>query len=168
MTDLKTSQTGLKLIKDFESFKAMPYFCQAGKKTIGYGHVILPKEDSDDGLKFNGKLLPITEATALELLARDCATVELPINALNLGLSQSQFDAVVSLTFNIGLQNLKNSTLLKLLLKGSKSAASAQFAVWNKARVLNQKTGQRELTVLPGLVRRRAAEAKLFSTGVYP
>lgn len=67
-------------------------------------------------------------------------------------LTQNQFDALVCFAYNVGLGNLKSSTLLKLLNAGDYSGACAQFGRWNKA------AGK----VLPGLTTRRKAEAELF------
>lgn len=67
--------------------------------------------------------------------------------------SQRQFDALVSFAYNVGTGALARSTLLRLHRAGSYAAAAAQFARWNKA-------GGK---VLPGLVRRRAAEARLYA-----
>ena len=68
--------------------------------------------------------------------------------------SQHQFDAMVSFAYNLGLGNLESSTLLRLHKAGDYAGAAAQFARWNKA-------AGREL---PGLTRRRAAEAALYSS----
>jgi GH24 family phage-related lysozyme (muramidase) len=68
--------------------------------------------------------------------------------------TQHQFDAIVCLTYNIGLGNLAASTLLKKHLAGDPKGAAAEFGKWNKA---NHK-------VLQGLVTRRAAEAALYAT----
>jgi GH24 family phage-related lysozyme (muramidase) len=66
--------------------------------------------------------------------------------------TQHQFDAMVSLAYNIGMGNFSASTLLKKHRAGDCAGAAAQFAVWNKA---NKK-------VMAGLTRRRAAEAALY------
>jgi len=68
--------------------------------------------------------------------------------------SQHQFDAMVSFAYNVGLANLRSSTLLKKHKAGDYAGAAAEFAKWNKA------AGK----VLPGLVRRRAAEAALYAS----
>ena len=67
--------------------------------------------------------------------------------------TQNQFDAMVSFAYNVGLGNLSSSTLLKMHKAGDHDGAAGQFARWNKA------AGK----VLPGLTRRRAAEAALYS-----
>ncbi len=68
--------------------------------------------------------------------------------------TQHQFDAMTSFAYNVGLGNLASSTLLKKHKAGDYAAAAGQFARWNKA------AGK----VLPGLTRRRAAEAALYSS----
>lgn len=68
--------------------------------------------------------------------------------------TQAQFDAMVSFAYNVGLGNLASSTLLKLHKAGDHAGAAAQFARWNKA------AGK----VLPGLTRRRGAEAALYGS----
>lgn len=67
--------------------------------------------------------------------------------------SQHQFDALVSFAYNVGVANLQSSTLLRLHKAGDFAGAAAQFGRWNKA------AGR----VLPGLVKRRAAEAQLYA-----
>jgi GH24 family phage-related lysozyme (muramidase) len=68
--------------------------------------------------------------------------------------SQHQFDALVSFAYNVGVGNLSSSTLLKLHKAGDFAGAQQQFARWNKA------AGK----VLPGLTKRRAAEAALYGS----
>ncbi|NIJ21083.1 GH24 family phage-related lysozyme (muramidase) [Sphingomonas naasensis] len=68
--------------------------------------------------------------------------------------SQHQFDAMVSFAYNVGIGNLSSSTLLRLHKAGDFAGAQAQFGRWNKA------AGK----VLPGLTRRRAAEAALYAS----
>jgi lysozyme len=73
-------------------------------------------------------------------------------------LTQNQFDALVDFAYNAGAANLRSSTLLRLLNSGDYAGASGQFIRWNKA------TSNGQLIVLPGLTRRRTAEAQLFNT----
>ena len=73
---------------------------------------------------------------------------------MDIAINQNQFDALVSLCFNIGAGNFRSSTLLRVLNAGNLMAAADQFLVWDKV------AGQ----VSDGLVRRRAAERALFVT----
>ncbi len=139
---MKTSIVGLNLIKGFESFSPVKYFCPAGKPTIGYGHVIRPGETF-------GR---IDEETGQELLAEDCGIAENFINATTPGLSQNEFDALVSFVFNVGVGNYDSSTLKKKLKAGDKAGAAEEFLKWDHVH------GE----VMPGLARRRAAERALF------
>ncbi len=141
---MKLSETGKALIKRFEGLRLEPYRDIAGVKTIGYGHT---------GPDIRG---PITEAEADALLAKDIARFETGVNALAKACTQGQFDALVSFAFNLGLQALLRSTLLRKHNAGNHVAAAAQFKEWNKAR----KNGQ--LVPVAGLTARREAERKLY------
>lgn len=72
--------------------------------------------------------------------------------------TQGQFDAMVSLAYNIGLANFAKSSVLTNHRVGHNATAAMAFALWNKQR--NRKTGQ--LEVLGGLTKRRAAEAAIY------
>ena len=97
--------------------------------------------------------MKITAAWAEELLRDDLAEFEAAVNGLvKVRLCQHQFDALVSLAFNIDARAFSDSTLLRLLNSGMYDDAALQFQRWNKA-------GGR---VLAGLTRRRMAERKLF------
>lgn len=143
MNGLKVSPAGLALIKRFESFSANPYRCPAGKLTIGYGHVIS---------MMDRLIPPITVAQADALLAADLSWVEEDLNALPLPLTQGQFDALASLTYNIGRGAFAGSTLKKRLLAHDMKGAADQFPRWVRA---NGK-------VLIGLVNRRIEELRMF------
>ncbi|EPH0070380.1 lysozyme, partial [Acinetobacter baumannii] len=94
-----------------------------------------------------------TEQQAETYLKNDLTKFEVVINKLvKVSLTQNQFDALASFTYNLGETNLANSTLLKKLNKGDYQGAADQFLVWNKA-------GGK---VMKGLVRRREAERALF------
>ena len=156
-TAMKTSADGMALIKDFEKLSLKAYYCPAGKLTIGWGHT------GDD---FGPKDV-ITEMVAEQLLKRDLKWAEALVNEhVTVPLTQHQFDAMVSIIFNVGpgskdkdgiirLKNGKPSTLLRLLNAGDYAGAAAQFPLWKKSggKVLN------------GLVRRRNAEVMLWSKG---
>jgi lysozyme len=145
---MKTGLNGLNLIKEKEGLRLKPYLCSAGVATIGYGSTMYA-----DGRKVTLKDASITESQALELLANTLGKYEKAVNDyVKVILTQNEFDALVSFTYNLGAGNLLSSTLLKKLNAGDKAGAANQFEVWNKA-------GGK---VLQGLVTRRAAEKALF------
>lgn len=153
---MKISAQGLNLIKQFETLELKAYICPAGKLTIGYGHT---------GADVKAGMV-ITEARANELLANDVAQFEKDVASLvTVPLKQSQFDALVSFAFNVGsdidldslAEGLGDSTLLHKVNKNPNDPTIRnEFGKWNKARVNNV------LTVLPGLTKRRDAEANLY------
>lgn len=141
---MNISATGLALVKFFEGCKLTAYKCPAGVWTIGYGstgpHV-------HEGLK-------ITQERADELLREDLARFEKGVDdAVTVGMTQSQFDALVAFAFNVGLGNLRSSTLLKKVNAHLNQEAPDQFLRWNKAGGV----------VLAGLTKRRKAEAALYA-----
>lgn len=139
---MQISKAGLDLIKQFEGLYLKAYRCPAGVPTIGYGHTA--------GVAMGQT---ITQQQADDYLRRDVRQFERAVARLvTVPLTQGQFDALVSFAFNLGEGALAQSTLLRLLNAGDHAGAADQFDRWNKA-------GGR---VLPGLVRRRAAERALF------
>lgn len=143
---MKTSPRGLALIRQFEGLRLLAYKDAVGVPTIGYG--------TTRGVKMG---MTITKAQAEEMLRQDVERFEPEVQRLvKVPLTQSQWDALLSFTYNLGSANLESSTLLKLLNKGDYQAAADQFPRWNKAkgRVLN------------GLTARRAAERALFMEAV--
>ena len=142
-----TSPEGLALIKHFEGFRPNVYLDAAGLPTVGVGHLIRPGEDFSAG---------ISEAQGDELLAKDLGKAESAVARLTpRQLSQGQFDALVAFTFNVGPGAYQRSTLRQCVAVGHDDLAVEQFGRWTRA-------GGR---VLPGLVRRRAAEAELYRRG---
>tara|TARA_B110000503_G_C7119958_1_gene402034 strand:+ start:1240 stop:1707 length:468 start_codon:yes stop_codon:yes gene_type:complete len=141
--NMKISIEGIALIKKFEGCRLESYKCAAGVPTIGYGSTKLVEMG-----------MTITQEGAEELLLKDIAEFEeFVLEASEMPLSQHQFDALVSWTFNLGPSNLNASTMLKVLNKGEYEDVPAQIKRWNKA-------GGK---VLDGLIRRREAEALLFA-----
>ncbi|MCX8501940.1 MAG: lysozyme [Alphaproteobacteria bacterium] len=155
LNNFKTSDKGKTLIRYYETLATRSYVCSAGKKTIGYGHVILSNERFKE---------PISAEEANLLFSADLRFFEKAVNELGLNINQDQFDALVSFNFNCGIKAFRTSTLMNKIVAGDLVAAAAEFPKWNK--FTNPKTGKLESLV--GLTRRRAAEAKLFSTGIYP
>lgn len=143
---LRTSDAGIALIKRFESFCATVYRCPAGKPTIGYGHVVLLGEQFGT----------ITEADAIELLRHDLAIAEGAVRRLiTVPLTQSQFDALVSFTFNVGEGALEKSTLRRRINQGNWALAKSELLRWVYA-------GGKKLK---GLVARREEEAGMLRDG---
>lgn len=138
-----TGEAGLSIIRDCEGLRTTSYRCPAGIPTIGYGHTGPEVKDGQT----------ITKEEADRLLRDDVKVAERAIKRLvKVQLTQGQFDALVSFTFNLGAGNLQSSTLLKKLNASDYAGAAEQFLVWNKA------AGK----VLPGLVKRRERERQCF------
>ena len=147
---MKTSQSGIDLIKSFEGFSSSMYYCPAGKPTVGYGHVILPGEKELSCSK-------ITNEQAEALLRADLLPRENAVNRLvKVSISQEKFDALVSFVYNIGEANLEKSTLLKKINANDFIGAGEEFVRWNKSTVGGK------LIELPGLTKRRLVEKSLF------
>jgi len=135
----------MQIIKDFEGLRLEAYKCPAGVWTIGYGHTKTAKE----GMK-------VTQEQACELLRGDLRYFEEGVDRLvTVKLLEGMREALVSFSFNVGLQALESSTLLRKLNSGDYLGASTEFHRWVYAG------GKR----LRGLKRRREAEARLFLVG---
>jgi len=151
----KTSDRGVEFICAWEKYSPIPYTDQSGHITWGYGHA-----------QRKGEAVPkyVSEEAALDLMKKDITVAEDAVAAqVKVHLAQHQFDALVSLCFNIGSTNLAESTLLKLLNSEKYVSAVNQFLVWNKVR--NPRTG--ELEVSNGLLVRRSSERNLFLSANY-
>lgn len=142
---MKTSAAGIELIKQFEGCELEAYLCPAGKWTIGYGHT----EEAGEPKVVPG--LRITKMDADAILRRDLIKYEAEVaNLVKVDLTADQFSALVAFHYNTGA--LGKSTLLKKLNRGEFDSVPAELMRWTRA-------DGREL---PGLVRRRRAEAKLW------
>lgn len=137
---MKVSKTGLDLVKEFEGLRLTAYQCQANVWTIGFGHTRDVKAGD-----------VITAETAERMLVDDVSVFALAVKkAVTVPLTQNQFDALVSLAFNIGATAFTNSTLVKKLNLGRDAAD--EFLRW---RYVNRVESS-------GLLRRREAERTLF------
>lgn len=146
---MRISDSGKALIKKFEGVSLKAYRCPAGIWTIGYGHT-----GSVDRKPVKPGMI-ITKDKVEELLNLDLIKFEKAVTSLvKVPLSQNQFDALVSFVFNVGIGNFQQSTLLKLLNEKKYKEAGEQFKRW--VYVDKKK-------ILPGLVKRREAEAELFN-----
>lgn len=152
---LYLSKKGFDFIKGWEALRLKAYLDGGGVWSIGWGHtkgvregLVITREDAEDFL--------IEDVWYFETGVRDLVKVP---------LTQEQFDALVSFSFNVGLdqdeddkaEGLGDSTLLKKLNKGDYEGAADELPKWNKD---NGK-------VVRGLTRRRAAERTLFLEGSY-
>lgn len=148
---MKTSEKGVALIKRFEGLKLEAYQDVAGVWTIGYGHTgndVRPR-------------MRISARDAEKLLRRDLKSREAAVNRLvSVPLSQNEFDALVSFVYNVGIDAFRRSTARRRLNSGDRQGAAEALTWWNKATVGGSK---REI---PGLTRRRAAEAELFLSSI--
>ena len=147
---MKLSQRGIDLIKQFEGYssKAYPDPATGGEPwTIGYGTTKYPSGEKV------AKGDTITPNHAEYCLRNDVAKFEEGVSALlKVATTQNQFDAMVSLAYNIGLGNFGKSTLLRKHNEKCYTCAAGQFPVWNRA------AGK----VMNGLTRRRNAERALY------
>lgn len=134
-------------IKEHEGLRLVAYLDSVGVWTIGYG------DTGPDVVKG----LTITKEEAEKRLRKRLVEFEGYINTyVKVPLKQHQFDALVSLVYNIGPTNFKTSTLLKKLNAGDYTGAADQFLAYNKGRV------DGKLVVIKGLANRRAKERKQF------
>lgn len=158
---MQVSQKCINQIKQDEGVRSKPYQCPALLWTIGVGHVIDPNHAK---VKLaDRKQLPIPAGWDRvlspdeidDILRKDLARFEAGVSRLiKVELTQGQFDALVSFSFNVGLGNLQNSTLRMKVNRSDFEGAAEQFLVWTKA-------GGR---VLPGLVKRRSHEKEMFES----
>ena len=143
---MKVSEKGLELICSFEGCRLTAYKCQAGRWTIGYGHT---GKEVVEGLQ-------ITQARASDFLLLDVNQVlKMLRTELRVPVRQCQLDALVSLGFNIGVDALRRSTLMRLVKRNPDDLnIQGEFNRWVYVKGV----------VSNGLVRRRAAEAKLYAS----
>jgi lysozyme len=139
---MQSSQRGIDLIKSFEGLRLKAYRDAVGILTIGYGHT---GREVTDGLA-------ISQMQAEDLLRGDLMRFEDGVRQHAGAATQNQFDAMVSLAFNVGVTAFANSTLVRKHRGRDFDGAADEFLRWNRA-------GGRPL---PGLIRRRQAERRLY------
>lgn len=153
-----TSDKGVQFIGSFEGYRRWPYNDAAGYATVGYGHLLhYSNVNAKDLLRYHTGL---SVPAALKLLRKDCLVAERAVRqSVHTNLKQGAFDALVSFTFNCGAGALSSSRLLKLVNDHKYHSAdiTSAFVAWDHAGGVE----------LPGLKRRRLAEANLFLTGKY-
>lgn len=143
---MRTSAAGLELIKTFEGLRETAVRLPDGRWTIGHGHVRTAREG-----------LTVTAKDAEALLVQDLKPIENAVSAMIFApLMQGQFDALVSLAYNISMGQFRESEIVGHLNAGNYLAAANGFDLWRKARLHGR------VMVVDALVRRRAAEKALF------
>jgi len=154
---MEPSQRLWDYLKSKEAFRQYPYQDEAEHWTIGYGHKLLPAE-----IKI---LTKVNTREAEEIMRRDVAPIAKVIEAYtqNIALNQNQFDALVSLVYNIGARSFKQSKIRRLLTDGlwGNSAERCELIAreihrWNKITISGVQR------VSNGLVRRRLEESEWF------
>jgi lysozyme len=170
---MQVGKTGLAFLKEREGLRLQAYDDATGKPlargdkvigtvTIGYGHTA---PDLYAGMK-------ISQAEAERLLLADVEKAAAAVRRhVYVGLSQSQFDALVSFVYNVGVSAFAKSTLVELLNQGQFEAVPRQLSRWDKETVLttDPATGKakRVKRQNPGLVKRRALEIALWAADEY-
>ncbi len=146
------SKAGLDFIRKQEGERLTAYYDNAGILTVGVGHRVLPDDNILDGMI-------ISQARSDQFLKHDISTAEKNVNLyVTVPLNQSQYDALISFTFNTGGENFKKSTLLKMLNDYNYSGALKEFSRW----VYSTNPITHKKTVNTILVSRRALEQNLF------
>lgn len=138
------TQDGIDLIKRFEGFSSTVYICPAGYPTIGYGHLVRDHEKFEE----------ISQEEAEALLRIDVESAERAVlRLIKVPLTDGQFDALVSFTYNLGSGALQSSTLRRKVNRQAHSEVPAQLVrwVWAGGRKLN------------GLIKRRECESLVYA-----
>jgi GH24 family phage-related lysozyme (muramidase) len=148
---MQITEEGLELIKEFEGFRSKAYRDAVGVWTIGYGHTSMagaPQVTPD---------LIVSKTEATDILRRDVEMFAEGVReSVHVPLTDQQFSALVSFAYNVGLGGFRSSSVLKAVNARDFEAVPRRLNLWVKA-------GGR---MLPGLVRRRAAEGALFMSTV--
>lgn len=140
---MRASEICIKKLKAFEGLRTEAYYDPAGVLTIGYGHTGPDVSPGD----------VISEYWAEHLLRADLYETEKTVDELDVAKTQGQFDALVSFAYNLGINRLRTSSLLKIIREGGNMRAiKREFKKWVHA---GNKT-------LRGLETRRAWEAERF------
>lgn len=138
------SAAGLEMIEGFEQKRLVAYQDERGIWTIGYGHTPA----------YEGQV--ITDAEAESLLDDDLAIAETAVSKVAGTCTDNQFDAMVSLCFNIGTTGFRSSTVLRQHLASNFAAAGQAFLMWDKVTIDGQ------LVDSNGLLNRRKVEMAMY------
>jgi lysozyme len=153
---MQLSENGFKIIKNFEGLRLSAYRDAAGVWTIGYGTTLY-----HDGIRVKPGDVLANQTQADALFKNTLGQYENAVNGLvKIPLSQNQFDALVSFTYNVGTGALKESTLLVKLNEKNYAEAATHFLAWDK--ITDPHTGKK--VVCDTLAQRRKEESQLFLT----
>lgn len=155
---MRLDQRGLGLLLANEGYRPTMYRDTGGRPTIGVGHLLHPAEVTSGTITIAGVAVPwangLTRDQCMALLDQDARWAETDVTAaVHVALSQPQFDALTSFTFNVGPTKLAGSTLLRVLNAGHYDQVPAQMQRW----VYDGTTKE------AGLVARRARESACWS-----
>lgn len=146
--DCHVDETGITFIKSYEGYNPFIYRDIAGVRTIGFGHALLPSDNIKP---------PLVGEQAVSLLTKDINERTGPLNGMiEVPLEAIQFDALASFSYNVGLANLRRSTLLKYVNARRDPDVHSQFILWVMA-------GGKPSN---GLLRRREGEANMYDEGI--
>lgn len=149
------SDAAIELIKGFEGLQLRAYKCSSGMWTIGYGHTAAAGPPSvTEGMKISEEEADSIFASDIEKVASELA------KRITVDLNPNQFGALVSLAYNCGVGRIAASTAVRQANDGNFDEVPNRIKLWNKARHPTTNT----MVELPGLTRRREAEARLWAT----
>ncbi len=150
VSDPTMTTTGLLLIQKAEGCSLVPYVCAGGVATIGYGST---RDNNGYPITLDNK--KISQQEAEYYFNRDIKSFSIAVKTyIKVPVSNNQFSALVSLAYNIGVGNLRASTLLRKLNRGDYEGCENEFWKWRRSKGV----------ILPGLVTRREMERRLFIT----
>lgn len=156
--NMTMSERGRELLSQWEGVEKEMYKDSAGLPTIGVGHLLTQDELSSESIEISGVSVPyadgLTDQQVLDLLSQDLSRFEKAVNeTITVSLSQNQFDALVSFSFNVGVNAFRESTLVKMLNQGQYEEVPDQLRRWVKS-------GGKKVQ---GLVNRRENEIKRWN-----
>lgn len=154
------SEAGLRHLMRTEGFRNKAYRDVAGYPTIGVGHLLTSQEKRTGTIVINGRAVSyrngLTDEQVKDLLAQDVKKYEKVVSdSVKVPLTQGQFDALVSFSYNVGPNAFKKSNLLRVLNQGKYNQVPNEMRKWVKA-------GGR---TVKGLKNRREAEIALWNSG---
>jgi lysozyme len=144
------SKIAINLIKEFEGFKDYAYIDTDGTPVIGYGLSRIGGIPVQIGDRISSTQADAALKAHLQEIHRELDKI------IKVELSDRQLSALASISFNVGVDNLKSSTLIQKINAKDYTGAADEFLRWDKANL------QGAFVQMPGLTRRRSAERQLF------